>query len=86
LSWSNNQNALSLQGQQKNSQQAAQPVQESKKSDLESILMQLATQQQQMMTQQQQMLTSQEQFMAEEKQFCTEKDRPMQSMSNLFKD
>ena len=53
FSWSNNQNALNLQRQQRNSQQAAQPVQESKKSDLESIVRKLATQQQQLLTQQQ---------------------------------
>ena len=62
FSWNNNQSALNHQGQYRSSQSAAQPVQESKKSDLESIVMQLATQQQQM-------LTSQKLFMAEEKQF-----------------
>jgi hypothetical protein len=58
FSWNNNQNALNLQGQQRNSQQAAELVQESKKSDLESIVRQLAA--------------SQEQFMEEEKKFWTE--------------
>ena len=65
FSWSSNPNALNHQGQQRNSQQAAQPVQESKKSDLESLVMQVAMQQQQM-------LMTQEQFMAKEKQFQTE--------------
>ena len=69
FSWSNNQNALNLQRQQRNSQQATQPVQESKKSDLESIVRQMATQQQAF---QQQMLTTQEQFMADENKFQTE--------------
>jgi hypothetical protein len=45
FSWSNNQNALNHQGQQRNSQQATQPIQESKKSDLESVVMQLVTSQ-----------------------------------------
>jgi hypothetical protein len=72
FSWSNNQNALNHQGQQRNSQQATQPIQESKKSDLESVVMQLVTSQQQVTTQQQQMLRTQEQFMAEEKQFRNE--------------
>jgi hypothetical protein len=40
--WNDNQNALNLQGWQKNSQQAAQLVQESKKNDLESIVRKLA--------------------------------------------
>jgi hypothetical protein len=66
FSWSNN------QGQQRNSHQAAQPTQESKKRDLESVVMQLVTSQQQVTTQQQQMLKTQEQFMAEEKQFRNE--------------
>jgi hypothetical protein len=52
FSWSNN------QGQQRNPQQAAQPIQESKKSDLESLVMQL--------------VKSQDQFMVEEKQFRNE--------------
>jgi hypothetical protein len=65
FSWSNNQNALNHQGQQRNGQQAAPPVQESKNGDLESLVMQIATQQQQM-------LKSQDQFMAEEKQFKNE--------------
>jgi hypothetical protein len=52
FSWSNNQNALNFQGQQRNSQSAAQPVQEPKKGDLESLVMQL--------------VKSQDQFMAEE--------------------
>jgi hypothetical protein len=56
FSWNNNQNALNLQGQQRNFQQAAQPVYESKKSDIESIVRQLATQQQQMMTYQDQLM------------------------------
>ena len=59
---------MNPQGQQRNSQQSAQPIQESKKDDLESIVRQLATQQQVF---QQQMLTKQEQFMADEKQFRT---------------
>jgi hypothetical protein len=41
FSWSNNQNALNFQGQQRNSQPTAQPVQEPKKGDLESFVMQL---------------------------------------------
>jgi hypothetical protein len=69
FSWSNNHNALNPQGQQRNSQQAAQPVQESKKSDIESLVRQLATQQQVF---QQEMLTKQEQFMVDEKQFRIE--------------
>jgi hypothetical protein len=69
FSWSNNQNALNPQGQQRNSQQAAQPVQESKKSDLESLVRQMATQQQAF---QQQLLTTQEKFMADEQQFRIE--------------
>ena len=60
---------MNPQGQQRNSQQSAQLVQESKKDDLESIVRQLATQQQVF---QQQMLTKQEQFMVDEKQFRTE--------------
>jgi hypothetical protein len=60
--WSNNQNALNPQGQQRNFQQAAQPVQESKKSDIESLVKQMATQQQGF---QQQLLMTQEKFMAE---------------------
>jgi hypothetical protein len=52
FSWSNN------QGQQRNSQQAAQPIQESKKNDLESLVMQ--------------MVKSQDQFLTEEKQFRNE--------------
>jgi hypothetical protein len=58
FSWSNNQNALNHQGQQRNSHQAAQLVQESKKSDLESIVRQLAA--------------SQEQFLVDDKQFWIE--------------
>ena len=78
FSWSNNQNALNLQRQQRNSQQAAQPVQESKKRDLKSLVMQLATQQQQL-------LKTQEQFMVDENNFRLSKDKPMQSMSKPFK-
>jgi hypothetical protein len=48
FSWNNNQNAMNHQGQQRNTQQVAPPVQESKKGDLESLVMQIATQQQQM--------------------------------------
>jgi hypothetical protein len=69
FSWSNNQNALNPQGQQRNSQQAAQPVQESNKSDLESMVKQMATQQQAF---QQQLLTAQEKFMADQQQFRIE--------------
>jgi hypothetical protein len=58
FSWNNNQIALNHKGQQRNSQQVAQPVQESKKSDLESIVRQL--------------VASKEQFLADEKQFRIE--------------
>jgi hypothetical protein len=63
LGWRNHPNFLwsNNQGQQRNSQQAAQPIQESKKSDLESLVMQLVTSQQQVTTQQQQILKTQEQ-------------------------
>jgi hypothetical protein len=56
--WSNNHNAMNLQGQQRNTRQVVQPGQESKNSDLESIVRQLAA--------------SKEQFLVDEKQFQTE--------------
>ena len=81
FSWSSNSIVLNPQGQQRISQQAVRVVQESKKSDLESIVFQLATSQQELMAEQRQFKTNQRQVNAQTSQAMQKLEAQMGQMA-----